>query len=128
MTLVIGNGKQQAWPPNNSGPLNNTGLSLNSQPALWSLNGLPGESCPLWTVICSQVQGYCSPLSGRSPARRFTTKFQHLAGNSVLGFNKHSCRSRLLLLRTLLERHLKATRIGEGGKHKNWQWELNPGW
>lgn len=34
MTLAIGNEEQQASPRNNSEPFNNTGLSLNSQPAL----------------------------------------------------------------------------------------------
>ena len=32
MTLVIGNGEQQAWPQDNSGGLNSTGSSLSSNP------------------------------------------------------------------------------------------------
>lgn len=54
MTLVIGNEEQQAWPWDNPEPVNNTGQSMNSQPAWLPQNaGRCGAVCvclgqPTW--------------------------------------------------------------------------------
>lgn len=80
MTLEIGNREQQAWPQNNSGLSYNTGLSLNSQPAFWSLNGWPGEAT-------------CFSMAMEKRIPQFTTKLQNVGGNSGLGFEKYSCSS-----------------------------------
>lgn len=99
MTLVVGNKEQQAWLQNSSGPAYYTSLSLNSQPAFWSLNGWPGEATCFSMVMEKRIP-------------QFTTKLQNVGGKSGLAFEKYCSAAS----QTLLERYLKATRIGEEGE------------
>lgn len=98
MTLVRGNREQQAWTQNNSGPPYNTGLSLNSQPTLWSLNGWPGEATCFFTVMEKRI----------SPNSKMWV--------GTLAWVSRNTHAVLLLLRTLLERYLEVTRIREEGE------------
>lgn len=115
MTLAIGNGQQQAWPPKSSGPLNNAGVSRNFQSTCsvapeWFAGGkLPAVDGDLQP----NVKGCCFSIGRSCTSQQFTAKFQNVAGISVLSFKEHTCSFRMPLLRTLLEKHLKATRVGE---------------
>lgn len=123
MTLEIGNEEQQALHRNNSEPLNNTGLSLNSQPAGLPRNtgrGGVGRIVFLWRKLPSvdgdlqpNVTGCCLSTVKEKHMPAFYHQMPNRTGNCVLGFKEHTRSSRLLLLWTLLERYMKANRIAE---------------
>lgn len=88
---------------------------------VWGSLCLPGATYLVWTVSCNQtLQAAAFPLSRRNTCQHLTTKCQTALGTvySASG-NTHTLSSRLLLLETPLERHLKATRTGD---HKNGHW------
>lgn len=71
--------------------------------------GVDGDLQPNVTSCClSTVKENLLPA--------FYRLMPSLTGNCVLGFKEQTHSSRLLLLQTLLERHMKATRIAEGKK------------
>lgn len=108
MTLEIGNEEQQALHRNNSEPLNNTGLSLNSQPAGLPRNtgrGGVGRIVFLWGKLPSvdgdlqpNVTGCCLSTIKEKHMPAFYYQMPNHTGNCVLGLKEHTRSSRLLLL------------------------------
>jgi len=105
MTLVTGHEERQAWPRNNSEPLNNTGLSLNSQPAsvvATERRAAGGRAVLAWgklpgvdSDLQPNVTGSCLSTVKGKHAPAFYHQMPSSAGHSVLGFKEHTRTSRL---------------------------------